>query len=112
MYFIETMLQEFADATATPPAQPQMITIASPCEYQMSPAVKQKIEDMSRRDIKRVIQIYQKLLNLTGPQTLMVRMLLLKEPLENLDKQNINLVSMFMQNLAKNLQPEAEDASP
>jgi hypothetical protein len=94
MMFIENMLETTNKDDSTP------------CKYTMSPIIKKKIDEMAKRDIKKVVEIYSRLLKLTGPQTLMVRMLLLQQPLENLEKQNINLVSMFMQNLANNLQPD------
>lgn len=126
MLFIQSMLKEFADNTVTrtrgpaaapakPAAEavkPAAVETENPCKYTMTPAVKKKIEDMSKVTIKKIIDIYRLWSKLTVPQTLFVRMQLLKPSLENLETQNVNLVSMFTQNLCKNMQPDAEDASP
>jgi len=85
---------------------------SSPCKYEMSPFVKKKIEDMSTENIKKLNDIYSRLLQKTGPQSVMIKMELLKEPLQNLENQNVNLVSMFMQNLAQNIKNDPEEMSP
>ena len=116
MIFIEELLKEFNVGNpvpqTTPNSTPENKHEEGPkCEYIMSAPIKKKIEDMSRLALSKLVGAYENLLKLTGPQTLMVRMILMKTPLENLAKQNINLVSMFMQNLSKNMHEEKVEQS-
>ena len=116
MIFIEELLKEFNVGNPVPQTTPNSThenkhEEGPKCEYIMSAPIKKKIEDMSRLALSKLVGAYENLLKLTGPQTLMVRMILMKTPLENLAKQNINLVSMFMQNLSKNMHEEKVEQS-
>ncbi len=73
------------------------------CKYVMSAAAKKKIEELAQKHVKSAISKILKLLDLKGPQTIMIKLMLIKEPLQNLEKQSPKLITEFLKNLAHNL---------
>ncbi len=101
-----------ATAPTPAPAANNAPPIANPCKYVMSPETLKLIEKSSRSNFSEILKRYRNLLKLSGPQIIMVRLSLLLMPLENLEKQNILLTRIFMEDLAENLEPDATDQSP